>query len=100
MTPTDWNGEEISDWAHHQFGPQSAMSIALRMNKEMPELLLALYNGELEHVRDEIADLAIFLLQIIHVTGLDLQTIVNDKMDINVQREWEIKNDGSFQHVA
>lgn len=100
-----WTDEKIHEWARGQFGPGSALKIALRMNKEMTELLVALENERYEEALEELADLRIFMAQVNYIVGYfarDIRTIderVEEKMEINEKREWEIGPDGSHQHV-
>jgi dCTP diphosphatase len=44
-------------------------------------------------VRDEIADVAIYLLFFLSRTGIDLEAALEDKMRRNEQREWVLPSD-------
>lgn len=100
-----WSQKQITDWATKNFGWNGPLTIAIRGNKEMSELLSALSNDDgkkpgkaLEHAM-ECADVAIFLLQICERLGYDLLGLVDAKMDINEKRQWGKAADGSFQHL-
>lgn len=105
----------ITEWSRQQFGYQNTLALALRMNVEVAELLNVLgvlqqdtYNGfhSFEHFRclgehaaDEVADVAVMLLQVAETLGVDMMERVNAKMEKNRKRSWERTADGSFQHV-
>ena len=96
-----WDQRKILDWSTETFGEKSALSIAVRGNKEMSELLSALENGVVseKEIAMECADMTVFMMQIAEKMGYDLLFLVDTKMDINEERQWEKKADGSFQHV-
>lgn len=43
------------------------------------------------HVRDEVADVAIYLLYFLARTGIDLEAVLEDKMSRNEHREWKFR---------
>ena len=96
-----WDQTKILDWSTETFGEKSALSIAVRGNKEMSELLSALENSvaDKKEIAMECADIVIFMMQIAEKMDYDLLALVEMKMDINEERQWEKKADGSFQHV-
>lgn len=94
-----WNQQSITEWSSETFGPRSALSTAVRANKEMAELLSALENGEDEVACKEVADVVIVLMQVAHRLGIDLNYEIDKKMNINENRTWLKMPDGSFQHV-
>lgn len=100
-----WNDKDIYEWAIATFGVSTPKAIATRMNKEMAELLTALENGQMEVAHKELADLRVFMGQLITILGpycgdrRPLHELVDAKMDINQKREWEVAADGSHQHV-
>lgn len=98
--PSRWDQCSIWDWSRDTFGPTSTMEKAVRANKEMSELLTAVSN-KLDDVKiaEEAADITIFMMQICEQLGYNLDSLVQDKMNINERRKWEKKDDGSFQHV-
>ncbi len=88
----------------HQFVASKGWYDADSKKEQSPKNLaisLALEAGEvLEHfqwvdeVRDkselagELADVALYLLQLASVTGIDLEQAILDKLDVNRDREW------------
>jgi NTP pyrophosphatase (non-canonical NTP hydrolase) len=94
-----WTQETITEWSTKTFGERSPLSTAVRANKEMAELLSALENGELEVACKEVADIVIILMQVAERLGMDLNYVVQLKMNINEKRQWEKKEDGSYGHV-
>lgn len=100
-----WTDEKIYDWAKDTFGAHSPQAIAIRMNKEMAELLSAIENHKLKEACAELADLRVFMAQLNVILGAfandhrEIYERVDEKMDINQKREWEIAADGSHQHV-
>lgn len=100
-----WTDEDIYIWAKSNFGESSPLEIAVRMNKEMGELLSALSNKEYEVALHELPDLRVFLGQLHFILSyfcendLCLAEMTDNKMDINDQRKWAKGKDGSFQHV-
>lgn len=94
-----WTQKNIEQWAADKFGRRSALETAIRGNKEMGELLTALHNGKNDLAVGEVADVAIFLLQVAERLGFDLMLEVQNKMNINAGRNWQQLEDGSFQHV-
>lgn len=92
---------EVWDWAKETFGVSDVMAIAIRGNKEMAELMTAIYSGAKrgDDIVEECADVAFFLLQICEASGGNLMKAVANKLEINRKRDWEKAADGSFQHV-
>ncbi len=37
----------------------------------------------------ELADVALYLLQLAHISGIDLEQAIHDKIEVNYQREWD-----------
>lgn len=99
-----WTQAAITKWAESKFGFNGPKPIAIRGNKEMAELLSSLENsGTLENSARsamECADVIIFMMQTAERLGYDVLQLVDKKMDINVDRNWEMAADGSYQHVA
>ena len=99
----NWSQKQITKWAEEKFGFNGPLPIAIRGNKEMSELLSSLQNihtkGETRHSAMECADVLIFLFQVTERLGYDLLQLVDEKMEINTKRQWEIGKDGSHQHV-
>lgn len=94
-----WTQQKIEQWAADKFGRRSSLETAVRGNKEMGELLMALHNGKNDIAVGEVADVGIFLLQVAERLGVSLHDEIQKKMDINAGRNWQQLEDGSFQHV-
>ena len=94
-----WDQEKINRWARKTFGASDSLSIAVRANREMSELLTALLNEQKAEIRSECADVMIILLQVAQTEGFDLLDEVERKMAINVTRKWTKTKNGDFQHA-
>jgi hypothetical protein len=96
----------ISEWGFKTFGyPKSPVFIIDRLLKEVDELKdlkeqAEKYNDLVySKIADECADIHIMLCQVMAVLGYDLPSCVNHKMEINRGRKWEVKGDGTGQHI-
>ena len=105
MERRNWTQRDILQWAQKTFGWNGPLSVAIRGNKEMGELLSLLSNSdgngpdEATKVAEECADVVIFMMQVAELMGRDLMGMVNYKMNVNSQRQWGKAEDGSFQHT-
>lgn len=98
----------ITEWSVEQFGETPPVTIAIRMNKEVAELLMLLHNlpddpakwTEEQHkkVAGEVADVGVMLSQVAETSHINLTHAINIKMSINRNRVWKRADDGSFQH--
>ena len=72
---------------------QTLRNLAISLNLEASEVLEHFqWNGELEDIEglsDELADVALYLLQIASIAGIDLEEAVMRKLDKNYQRTWD-----------
>jgi Protein of unknown function (DUF550) len=85
-----WSQQKISDWADDTFGPAlSNARVAARANEKMAELL-ASSNDNHQGAGDEIADIVICLSRLATRIGVDIQAMVNLKMEINTGRHWRM----------
>lgn len=91
----------ISRWADDTFGDKcSNLSIATRANKEMAELVMCLANDELDpHAVEECADICIVLLRLVERHNLSLLQAIEDKMQVNRARKWNLDGHGHGYHV-
>lgn len=98
-----WTQQQISDWADRTFGTAyDALTIGVRANEEMAELLTALAAdrvGESAKVMEELADVVIVLKRLAAIHGGDLDAAIDRKMDINAKRDWKLRGDGTGFHV-
>lgn len=91
----------ITQWANETFGPaRSNLSIAIRANSEMAELLrdLALSDHS-EGAATEVADVMIVLYRLLDQLGTTLEAEVDKKMRINRGRKWKIDGSGHGKHL-
>jgi len=93
--------QTVAMWADETFGPVTSHArIAARANEEMAELLRALTADD-HHPKaaEEIADIVIVLYRLATRLGVDLRTLVNEKMAKNRTREWKRDGSGHGYHV-
>jgi NTP pyrophosphatase (non-canonical NTP hydrolase) len=73
--------------------PQTPRNLAISLAVEAAEILEH-YQFQ-ENARDlgglagELADVALYLLQLASVTGIDLEKAILDKIEVNKTREWD-----------
>lgn len=84
----------ISGWADRTFPERTIGEAVLKLKKELTELDTSKYLDA-----GEFADVAILLLDIGHLAGIDIAKAVANKMAINEKRVWEKLEDGTHQHV-
>jgi NTP pyrophosphatase (non-canonical NTP hydrolase) len=79
--------------------PQSLRNLAISLNLEAAEVLEHFqWQAEVEDpqaLADELADVALYLLQLASISGIDLEKAVLRKLEHNYQRKW---NTGSGQN--
>lgn len=71
--------------------PQSARNLAIALSVECGEVLELFEWGQepgVERLAGELADVMLYLLQIARVTGIDLETAVLGKLEVNYRRDW------------
>ncbi len=101
---------EIAAWARETFGPNYGFNDLHKLFDEMEELKRAalVYGAESQAMNDpepmavanEAADVMHMLFQLAHNLGFDLLEETRKKFEINKQRAWEPRPDGTFQHVS
>jgi NTP pyrophosphatase (non-canonical NTP hydrolase) len=75
--------------------PQTPRNLAISLAVETAEVLEH-YQFQ-ENARDkqelagELADVALYLLQLASVTGIDLEKAILDKIEVNKTREWDVE---------
>lgn len=73
--------------------PQTPRNLAISLSLEANEVLEHFQWDENIKDRDELAselaDVALYLFQLASVAGVNLETAILDKLDINVAREWD-----------
>ena len=72
--------------------PQNLRNLVISLNIEAAELLELVQWKETiankKELADEIADVALYLLQIASISGIDLENAILDKLDANQLRIW------------
>ena len=71
--------------------PQTPRNLAISLNLEASEVLEHFQWNEAfvkEDLAEELADVALYLLQLADVTEIDLEKAILDKLDVNAKREW------------
>ena len=72
--------------------PQTARNLAISLNLEAAEILEHFQWGEEANDKDalasELADVALYLLQLAFVSGIDLERAILRKLETNATREW------------
>jgi NTP pyrophosphatase (non-canonical NTP hydrolase) len=71
--------------------PQTPRNIATSLVLEAAEVLECFQWGEQalgEVLAGELADVALYLLQLAYLTGIDLEQAILDKLALNYERDW------------
>jgi NTP pyrophosphatase (non-canonical NTP hydrolase) len=73
--------------------PQTPRNLAISLAVEAAEILEHFQFRENAKDQDELAgelaDVALYLLQLASITGIDLEQAILDKIEINKTREWD-----------
>ena len=76
--------------------PQTPRNIAISLCIEAAEILEHFqWNGDVKDqaaLAGELADVALYLLQLASVTGIDLEQAILDKLAVNYGRTWDQKD--------
>ncbi len=70
---------------------QTPRNIAISLSLEASEVLEHFqWNGQADSdaLSEELADVALYLLQLAYLTGIDLEQAILDKLAINYTRDW------------
>jgi NTP pyrophosphatase (non-canonical NTP hydrolase) len=77
--------------------PQTLRNLTISLNLEASELLEHFqWTSEIdnpEEISEELADIALYLLQISSIAHIDLEKAILEKLDRNYYREWDEKGD-------
>ncbi len=77
--------------------PQTLRNLAVSLSLEAGEVLEHFQWGEAcgenQELADELADVALYLLQIASIAGIDLEQAILDKLEKNYRRTWDITSD-------
>jgi NTP pyrophosphatase (non-canonical NTP hydrolase) len=73
--------------------PQTLRNLAISLNLEASEVLEHFQwdddFGDLRSLGDELADVALYLLQIASIAGIDLEQSILSKLEKNYTRNWD-----------
>lgn len=73
--------------------PQSLRNLAISLTLEASEVLEHFQwsgdQSEMDHLEDELADVALYLLQIASIAGIDLEQAILKKLEKNYGRTWD-----------
>ena len=73
--------------------PQTPRNLAISLSVEAAEILEHFQFRERakdkEELARELADVALYLLQLASITGIDLEKAILDKIEINKKRTWD-----------
>jgi NTP pyrophosphatase (non-canonical NTP hydrolase) len=83
--------------------PQTLRNLAISLSLEVSEVLEYFQWGEnLEDTKElsgELADVALYLLQIASLSGIDLDQAIMDKLKINYKRTWDDREPRPPDHI-
>ena len=87
--------DEIAEWANFTIPDRTAYSTVAKLLEEIGELIAS------ERMSDpqELADVAILVLDLFYLQKVDMVDAVRSKMMVNVRRNWRIADNGSAKHV-
>jgi NTP pyrophosphatase (non-canonical NTP hydrolase) len=93
--------QTITQWCHDTFGPSSSnFRIFERALEEVRELQRKLGDHDCHPgAGEEIADVFICLYRLASDLGVDLHAEIDRKMQINRNRKWQCKGDGTGSHI-
>ena len=91
----------VNAWQRETFGPQTDReAIMEKLSEELWELNHAVYRDVgRKKVAEEMADVCIVLWQLAGAYNIDLTDAVASKMAVNRARRWNVRGDGTAQHV-
>jgi NTP pyrophosphatase (non-canonical NTP hydrolase) len=77
--------------------PQTPRNLAISLSLEAGEVLEHFqWQGDLktkDNLAGELADVALYLLQLASISGIDLEQAILRKLEINAGRKWDQDND-------
>ena len=72
--------------------PQTPQNLAISLNLEVSEILEHFQWNEdfvREDLAEELADVALYLLQLASIAEIDLEKAILEKLEVNSSREWD-----------
>lgn len=92
----------INDWQNATFPKTTSIAAAVKLNGEVAELMEAISTGKPVHdIAEELADIIHLVCDVARTYDppLDIDFHTWRKLSINHDREWDIRSDGTGQHV-
>ena len=85
----------IAEWADRVIPCRTSQSSAIKLLEEVSELIAS------ERMADpqELADVAILVLDMFNLEGIDMAEAVRSKMRVNDGRHWIVADNGTARHV-
>lgn len=84
--------------------PQTPRNLAISLSLEANEVLEHYqWQGEPKDKKkfaSELADVALYLLQLASVSGVDLEQAILKKLETNTKREWDAESEDSRRRVS
>jgi len=87
--------EEIAAWADSVIPDRDSYSTIAKLLSEIGELVASERMSDPE----ELADVAILVLDLFHLQKVDMAEAVRNKMQVNIRRRWKVSDNGSAQHI-
>ncbi|HEY9525453.1 MAG TPA: MazG-like family protein [Anaerolineales bacterium] len=73
--------------------PQTQRNLAISLTLEAAEILehfqFREHAKDTEELAGELADVALYLLQLASISGINLEKAILDKIEVNKKREWD-----------
>ena len=80
-------------YAEDSTRPQTQRNLAISLTLEAAEILEHFQFGEdakaPQELAGELADVALYLLQLASISGIDLEKAILEKIEVNKKREWD-----------
>jgi len=76
--------------------PQTPRNLSISLALEAAEILEHFQWNEdfdRDELADELADVALYLLQLASISEIDLEQAILKKLEINARREWDLESD-------
>ena len=82
-------GWYAADSKRHQTPRNLAISLSVEAAEILEHFQFREDAREKEELAGELADVALYLLQLASITGIDLEKAILDKIEVNKKREWD-----------
>ena len=79
--------DDVVEWHRETFPRATKEAIENKLNEELGELVYALRYCKDEHIKEEMADVAIVMCSLCDKLGVKLHNIVGAKLEVNRGRE-------------